>query len=190
MEDELRRVKKEFEDYKESKNREFEEYKRMYTEVVDALKRENEQWKPERQVFLAERHLMQRQNEIRYKTANRRMRKIEKEYHEEMNELLKEFREKMNETLKKKLKKMQEIETVDLEEDEEDTGGVWKMLTHSFQYFFGVSKRGGKRAVKRTMEHADEEEPETKRKCTDGRKTPGLISVKRELAEMAIEDDQ
>ncbi|PIC48264.1 hypothetical protein B9Z55_007306 [Caenorhabditis nigoni] len=169
MEAELRRVKKEFEDYKESKNREFEEYKRMCTEVVDALKRENEQWKPERQVFLAERHLMQRQNEIRYKSANRRLTKVEKKCHEEINEALKrklkktekiekEFRDELNEILKRKLKKMQEIETVGLEEEKEAAGGVWQMVLHPLRYFFGGYKKGAnqKPRIKRTMELDDE----------------------------------
>ncbi|UMM20071.1 hypothetical protein L5515_015433 [Caenorhabditis briggsae] len=105
---------------------------------------------------------------------------IEKEYHEDMNKIL-----------KKKLKKLEQKESIDLEENEKETEGkgVWQRVV---QYFWGSNIGANQKPrIKRTMGIDDEdEEPEPKRKCTDGRKTPGLISVKRELAEMAIEDDQ
>ncbi|UMM39386.1 hypothetical protein L5515_016469 [Caenorhabditis briggsae] len=128
---------------------------------------------------MAETDLIPVQYEALRRKRNRRIWEIQKKFHEELNEVM-----------KKKEKKIEEL-IADLEKDlggeEKDEGrGVWQMVFHPIQYFWGSRKEESQKpTMKRTMEiDADEEEPETKRRWTGGRKRAGLQSVKLDVAEL------
>ncbi|PIC17461.1 hypothetical protein B9Z55_023695 [Caenorhabditis nigoni] len=140
---ELKRMKKELEDYKTS-----------FTDLMEAKNREIDNLKTEIKGLMAETDLIPVQYEALRKKRNRQIREIQKKFHEEMNE-----------AMKKKEKKIEEI-IADLEKDlggeEKDEGrGVWQMVFHPIQYFWGLRKQEiQKPTIKRIMEvDADEDEP-------------------------------